>query len=64
MLGTEYVGFLFGLDKLLLVPLALGTIVLYWILVPPKINDGGVPHIPALKTLYWTFKSRPSRMDL
>ncbi|KAJ1854470.1 hypothetical protein GGH12_004242 [Coemansia sp. RSA 1822] len=60
----EYAGLLFGLDKLLLVPLALGTIVLYWILVPPKINDGGVPYIPALKTLYWTFKSRPSRMDL
>ncbi|KAJ1669906.1 hypothetical protein GGF38_001900, partial [Coemansia sp. RSA 25] len=23
-----------------------------------------VPHIPALKTLYWTFKSDPSRLDL
>ncbi|KAJ1948475.1 hypothetical protein EC988_005160, partial [Linderina pennispora] len=22
--------------------------------VPPSINDGGVPHIPAYKTLYWT----------
>ncbi|KAJ1931094.1 hypothetical protein EC988_009904, partial [Linderina pennispora] len=28
------------------------------------INDGGVPHIPAYKTLYWTFKSNPSRQDL
>ncbi|KAJ2722100.1 hypothetical protein GGI07_003542 [Coemansia sp. Benny D115] len=27
-------------------------------------NDGGVPHIPALKTLFWTFKSNPSRLDL
>ncbi|KAJ2714352.1 hypothetical protein H4R19_001776 [Coemansia spiralis] len=34
------------------------------LLVPPKINDGGVRHIPALKTLYWTFKSNPSRRDV
>ncbi|KAJ2698063.1 hypothetical protein FB645_005754 [Coemansia sp. IMI 203386] len=34
------------------------------LLVPPKINDGGVPHISALKTLYWTFKPNPSRLDL
>ncbi|KAJ2820216.1 hypothetical protein IWW50_005142, partial [Coemansia erecta] len=64
MLGLEYILPLFWTGKLLLLPLALAALVVYWILVPPKINDGGVPHIPALKTLYWTFKSRPSRMDL
>ncbi|KAJ2104003.1 hypothetical protein GGI09_000351 [Coemansia sp. S100] len=32
--------------------------------IPPRVNDGGVPHIPAYKTLYWTFKSEPSRLDL
>ncbi|KAJ2088538.1 hypothetical protein IW140_003952 [Coemansia sp. RSA 1813] len=37
---------------------------MYKLFVPPKINDGGVPHIPAYKTLYWTFKSKPSRLDL
>ncbi|KAJ1803967.1 hypothetical protein LPJ56_005724, partial [Coemansia sp. RSA 2599] len=37
---------------------------MYKLLVPPKVNDGGVPHISALKTLYWTFKPNPSRLDL
>ncbi|KAJ2159320.1 hypothetical protein GGF46_003112 [Coemansia sp. RSA 552] len=44
--------------------LVLVTAALYRLLVPPKASDGGVPHIPALKTLYWTFKSPPSRLDL
>ncbi|KAJ2521412.1 hypothetical protein GGH20_004383, partial [Coemansia sp. RSA 1937] len=28
------------------------------------VNDGGVPYIPAYKTLYWSFKPNPSRIDL
>ncbi|KAJ1758876.1 hypothetical protein LPJ58_002570, partial [Coemansia sp. RSA 1591] len=28
------------------------------------VNDGGVPYIPAYKTLYWSFKPDPSRIDL
>ncbi|KAJ2380684.1 cytochrome P450-dit2, partial [Coemansia sp. RSA 2559] len=38
--------------------------VVHKLFVPPRVNDGGVPHIPAYKTLYWTFKSKPSRLDL
>ncbi|KAJ1730494.1 hypothetical protein LPJ61_002979 [Coemansia biformis] len=37
---------------------------LYKLLVPPKVNDGGVPYIPAYKTLYWTLKPDPNRIDL
>ncbi|KAJ1866191.1 hypothetical protein LPJ78_002013 [Coemansia sp. RSA 989] len=47
--------------------LLLGVAVVYGIyrlLVPPKVNDGGVPYIPAYKTLFWTFKPDPSRIDL
>ncbi|KAJ2488693.1 hypothetical protein IWW37_004597 [Coemansia sp. RSA 2050] len=47
--------------------LALGGLVVALCLklfIPPRVNDGGVPHIPAYKTLYWTFKSDPSRLDL
>lgn len=50
----------------ILLTLLLGIVgkCLYALFVPPSINDGGVPHIPAYKTLYWTFKSQPSRLDL
>ncbi|KAI8322460.1 cytochrome P450 [Martensiomyces pterosporus] len=51
--------------KAVLVSLAALIVFLFYkLFVPPKINDGGVPHIPAYKTLYWTFKSSPSRLDL
>ncbi|KAJ1730726.1 hypothetical protein LPJ61_002867 [Coemansia biformis] len=49
---------------LLLALLALVSTALLRLLVPPKANDGGVKHISALKTLYWTFKPYPSRRDM
>ncbi|PIA16632.1 cytochrome P450 [Coemansia reversa NRRL 1564] len=49
---------------LLLTVIVLAGAILHRLLVPPKVNDGGVKHISALKTLYWTFKSSPSRLDL
>ncbi|KAJ2304276.1 hypothetical protein IWW52_005479 [Coemansia sp. RSA 2704] len=64
MLGLDQLPFALGAGQLLLVPLALVAVVFYKLMVPPKVNDGGVPHIPALTTLYWTFKPRPSRLDL
>ncbi|KAJ2695527.1 hypothetical protein H4R19_005839, partial [Coemansia spiralis] len=36
----------------------------YKLLVPPPANDGGVPYIPAYKSLYWTLKADPNRIDL
>ncbi|KAJ2335088.1 hypothetical protein GGH92_008121 [Coemansia sp. RSA 2673] len=60
-------GVLEGVDTTRVLVLALAGAVGWLSLklfVPPAANDGGVPHIPAYKTLYWTFKPDPSRLDL
>ncbi|KAJ2442657.1 hypothetical protein GGF42_006883 [Coemansia sp. RSA 2424] len=67
MLTEALLGLLEGtaLAQVLLLALAgLVGILCLKLFIPPQVNDGGVPHIPALKTLYWTFKSDPSRLDL
>ncbi|KAJ2779185.1 hypothetical protein H4R18_004164 [Coemansia javaensis] len=65
MLGLAYLLSSVSLGRALLLGL-LGLLgaALFRLLVPPTVNDGGVKHIPALKTLYWTFKGSPSRRDV